>query len=96
MTVVKVAEPVTNDQGQLLDEDGEVVDTSRKGKKDQIIAMEDQLYYLLHWGLTYEILIDRESRYPVSYTIAICQHTKTGEIKTFIPAEITVLGKEQK
>ena len=96
MTVVQISEPVTDDQGNYLDKDGEVIDTTRKSKKPQEPAFEDVLYYLLHWGLTYEILIDNQQRYPVSYTVAICQHIKTGVIRTFIPQELTVLGKEQK
>lgn len=96
MTVVKVTEPVIDDQGQLLDKDGEIIDHSKKTKKIQEPAMEEVLYYLLHWGLTYEILLDKDARYPVSYTVAICQHIKTGVVKTFIPQELTILGKEAK
>lgn len=96
MTVVTVSEPVVDDEGNLLDKEGNQIDPSKKTKKVQEPAFEDVMYYLLHWGLTYEILIDRESRYPVSYTVGICQHTKTGVVKTFIPQELTVLGKEEK
>jgi len=95
-TVVKVMEPVIDDQGNLLDKNGDIIDPSKKTKKDQEPDMEEVFYYLLHWGLTYEILIDHQQRYPVSYTVAICQHIKSGVIKTFIPQEITVIGKEQR
>lgn len=96
MTIVTVSEPVIDDEGNLLDKDGEVINPSKKSKKIQEPAFEDVLYYLLHWGLTYEILIDNHQRYPVSYTIGICQHIKTGEIRSFLPTELTVLGKEVK
>ena len=94
MTVVTILEPVLNENGEVLDKDGDPVGTSKK--KHQEPAFEDVYYYLLHWGLTYEILMDKEQRYPVSYTVGICQNIKTGVIKTFIPQEITVVGKEVK
>lgn len=91
MTVVSTLEPLMDEQGNLLDKDGEIIDTTKKGKDP---VMVEVMYYLHHWGLTYEILIDKDSRYPVSYTIAICEQFKTGIIKTFIPGELTVVGKE--
>lgn len=94
MTVVKVLEPRVDEDGNLLDKEGEIVDTSKKTKKDQVPEMVEVMYYLHHWGLTYEILIDKDGRYPVSYTIAICEQFKTGIIKTFIPSELAVVGKE--
>ena len=96
MTVVSTMEPVVDDEGNLLDKQGEIIDSSKKTKKDQEPVFEEVYYYLLHWGLTYEILIDNQQRYPVSYTVGICQHIKTGVIKTFIPQELTIIGKEQK
>jgi hypothetical protein len=96
MTVVSTMEPVIDDEGNLLDKDGNVINPSKKTKKDQVPVMEEVFYYLLHWGLTYEILIDNQQRYPVSYTVGICQHIKTGAIRTFIPQELTVIGKEMK
>jgi hypothetical protein len=94
-TVVKVMEISLNEQGEMLDKDGEVIDPSKKSKKIQEPYYEEQLYYLLHWGLTYEILIDRDQRYPVTYTIGICQHIRNGTIKSFIPGDLTVVGKEK-
>lgn len=96
-----MTEPVLDEDGNLLDTKGELIDPSKRSKKKQVPATEEVFYYLLHWGLTYEILIDypkpgEVNKYPVTYTIGICQHLKTGEIKTFIPAELTVVGREMK
>lgn len=67
----------------VLDEEGNQVDS------------EEIMYYLLHWGLTYEILIGIDGhQYPVTYTVGICQNIKTGDIKSFVPQDLTVVGKE--
>ena len=94
-TVVKVMEISLDSEGNMLDKDGEVIDPSKKSKKVQEPHFTEQLYYLLHWGLTYEILVDKDQRYPVTYTVGICQHIKTGAIRAWIPAELTVVGKEK-
>ena len=56
---------------------------------------EQQMYYLLHWGLTYTILTDHNQNHPVSFTVGICQHIKTGEIFSFNPTDLTVIGTER-
>ena len=98
-TVVKVNEPVLDDKGNPLDTGGNILEPYRKRTADQIPAFEEQMYYLLHWGLTYEILTDYadggDKYHPVSYTVGICQHMKTGNIKLFYPTELTVVGKEK-
>jgi hypothetical protein len=55
------------------------------------------LYYLLHFGMKYD-LIPGESGYmiPVQYSVAICQHLKTGQIETFMPEQLRVEGNEIK
>lgn len=94
-TVVSVLEPEIDTEGNQVDQDGEAMGSSKNPKKKQIAVFNEVMYYLLHWGLTYEILIGKDGQqYPVTYTIGICQHLKNGEIKTFIPAELTVVGKE--
>jgi len=94
MTVVSMLEPSMDNEGNLLDKEGEIIDPSKKTKKVREPAFVEQMYYLLHWGLTYEILIDNQQRFPVTYTVGICQHIKTGVIKTVFPQELTVIGKE--
>jgi hypothetical protein len=95
-TVVKVMEIVLDDDGNMLNAQGEIIDPSRKTKKIQEPVYEEVMYYLLHWGLTYEILVDGQQRYPIAYTVAICQHIKNGTIKSFTPQDLTVVGKEEK
>jgi len=50
-------------------------------------------YYLLHWGLKYDLIPDpNDNFYPVHFTVAICQHYKTGVIETFLPTQLRILG----
>ena len=54
-------------------------------------------YFLLHWGLKYDMLPDSYGNLvPVHYTIAICQHCKSGVIETFLPGQLRVLGINMK
>lgn len=85
-TVVKVDLPV------LDEEDNVILDNNDNPETDEV------LFYLLHWGLHMDILEDQKTgqRYPVTYTVGICQHMKTGVIKIFAPEELTVIGIESK
>lgn len=50
-------------------------------------------YYLLHWGLKYDMIADSyQNLVPVHYTVAICQHIKNGFIETFLPDQLKVEG----
>ena len=91
-TVVKVVEPVLDAEGNQVDQDGDPIDGTNH-KKEQIAVWEEVMYYLLHWGLTYTM--DEHGKNPVSYTVGICQHIKSGEIKSFVPPDLTVVGKEK-
>ena len=84
-TVVKIEIPVVDDEGNYVDYEGEPVSDP---------VMQEELFYLLHWGLHMEILEDQrtDQRYPVSYTVGICQHMKSGVIKVFAPEMLTVIG----
>lgn len=85
-----------DEEGNFLDKDGNVIDPSRKTREIQEPAMEEVMFYLLHWGLHMEIMEDKEGkRYPATYTVGICQHIKSGIIKIFAPEELTVIGKEK-
>ena len=55
------------------------------------------LYYLLHWGLKYDLMANEVGNMiPVHYTISICQHLKTGQIEMFMPDQLRVVGSETK
>lgn len=50
-------------------------------------------YYLLHWGLKYDLLPDSYGQLvPVHYTVAICENLQSGVIETFLPEQCKVLG----
>jgi len=85
-TVVKVDLPVVDENGN----------PELNDKNDQVT--EEVMFYLLHWGLHMEVLEDKKTGqyFPTNYTVGICQHIKTGQIKIFMPELITVVGYEQK
>jgi hypothetical protein len=53
-------------------------------------------YYLLHWGLECNVVNGNNPGeiIPVTYTVGICQNISTGQIETFPPRQIRVLGDE--
>ena len=64
---------------------------------DEEPKYERGTYILLHWGLKYEIVTDKEGNTTaVNYTIAICQHCETGAVETFMPEQLKILGERIK
>ena len=54
-------------------------------------------YFLLHWGLRYELIPDAFGNLqPVHYTVGICQNIKSGAIEMFLPDQLKVLGQTVK
>ena len=47
-------------------------------------------YWLLHFGLRYQIINDT----GVSYTVAICQSLRTGQLEYFDIEQIRVIGTQ--
>jgi predicted metal-binding protein len=59
--------------------------------------MDSGDYFLLHWGLQYEIIQLEEGHVAaVNYTIAICQDCETGEVRCVLPEQIRILGNDIK
>jgi len=54
------------------------------------MVMVKERYFLLHFGLKFEIVND----IGVSYTVAVCQNIKTGQIECFAPERLRILGTE--
>ena len=64
---------------------------------DENPTYEKDRFILLHWGLdcqTYES--DSGQTVGINWTVAICQNCKTGDIRTFLPEQLRILGKEVK
>lgn len=54
---------------------------------DEPTTVREQ-YYLLHFGLKYEIINEA----GVMYTVAICQSVKTGQLEYFNIDQIKIIG----
>lgn len=60
-------------------------------EKEEPVMVKEK-YFLLHFGLKYDIIEGR----AVSYTVAICQSVKTGQLEYFDCSQIRILGTEIK
>ena len=60
--------------------------------KDGEPVMERDYYYLLHFGLRYDIIENQ----VVNYTVAICQNVKTGQLEYFNIEQIRIIGQQIK
>jgi hypothetical protein len=78
MSRLKTYCEVTIDTGEVDDEGNEIY------QKDY--------YFLLHWGIRYDIVSDQ----AVSYTVGIMQNVKTGQIELHEPTSIRIIGNEIK
>ncbi len=66
----------------------------KDGTEDNIEpTYERKEYYLLHFGLKYQVIDCGDGRLAVgSWTVAICQDQKTGQIKCFLPEQLIIKG----
>jgi len=53
---------------------------------------EKDYFFLLHWGLEYTII----NEVAVNFTVGICENVKTGQIQTFLPEQIRIIGQKIK
>jgi len=52
-------------------------------------------WWLLHWGLENKTIeMDKGQIIPVSYTVAICENYESGQVQTFLPDQIRIIGKQ--
>jgi hypothetical protein len=58
-------------------------------KEDESPIEKDQ-FWLLHWGVKFEVIND----IAVNYTVAICQNVNTGEIICFYPEQLKIIGQK--
>ena len=60
------------------------------------VFMKDR-YLLHHWGIEYRFVAGAEGQpVPVYFTVGICEHVGTGQIETFLPKDLRVIGKQIK
>ena len=63
--------------------------------EDNNLVVEKEKVFLLHFGITYQ-MIDMGAGYmiPANYTVAICQNCETGQIKSFLPDQLRIIGQD--
>ena len=93
-TIVEIKLPRVNAEGIPVDKDNPAYDKNLKAWEQ---AIDPVNFYLLHWGLEYVLLQDEHGKpYGINYTVGICQEMQTGYIRTFLPAEIRIMGVESR
>ena len=53
-------------------------------------------YWLMHFGLEFKMIETDQGLVPVNYTVAICENYETGQVETYQPSQIKILGKQIK
>jgi hypothetical protein len=69
----------------------EVVQERDEQGDDNEILYTKGIYYLLHFGLMYDIIEGT----PVNYTVVYCESKNTGHIEAFNPTQLRILGVEK-
>jgi hypothetical protein len=71
------------------------VSTIKEGtENDETPIMEKREYYLLHFGLQYQVIDCGEGKLAVGqWTVCYCEDKKTGQIKMFDPTRLRILGQ---
>jgi hypothetical protein len=56
---------------------------------------ENRRFMLWHFGLKYQMIdMGDKKMIPINYTVAICEDCKTGQIRCFMPEELTIIGEK--
>lgn len=62
------------------------------GENGEVLYAKNK-YWLWHFGIEFKIIETEKGLMPVNYTVAICENYKTGEIMTFMPSQLRIIGK---
>jgi len=78
---VRVPVPDEEDPGKVkIDDEGNTVYEVRE-------------VYVHHWGLQYESIEDKQGNISIGqYTVAICEDGVTGQVHTFMPTQLKIVG----
>jgi len=60
--------------------------------KDGEVITKKSHYYLLHWGLKYDLFDDAGRILTPTYTVAICQDRETDQVRCFRPEQLKIIG----
>ena len=59
-------------------------------------AYEQKQYWLLYFGLKYDLITEEGRTVAVNYSVCICEDYETGQLRCFLPEEIKIIGREIK
>jgi len=64
------------------------------GKEGETLFIREKAW-LLQWAMDYKLMYVEDNRLAaVNYTIAICENYKTGQVETYLPTQLRILGKK--
>ena len=70
--------------------------TFEEENKDGDTIEKKAKFWLLHWGLQREIINTGQGLAVGNWTVAICEDYETGQIRCFLPEQLTIIGQEIK
>jgi hypothetical protein len=71
------------------EKEGELVDGEPVYDKSQT--------WLLQWGMDYKLIEVEDGKIAaVNYSIAICENYNTGQVETYLPSQLRIIGKQIK
>ena len=74
-----------------------LVETSwEEENKEGDLITKKGTFWLLHFGLNYNVINTEHGLIAVNYTVAICQDCETGQLRYFTPDKLRVIGTEIK
>ena len=69
----------------------------KEGTEDEEEPVHEQKqYWLLYFGLKYDLITEEGKVVAVNYSVCICEDYETGQLRCFLPEEIKIIGREIK
>jgi hypothetical protein len=73
----------------------EITEEAEVQPMDGDTAYEKRKGWLHHWGIEHRFVEVEEGKLaPVYYTVAIVEDYNTGQVNTYAPSQIRIIGKE--
>ena len=70
------------------------IEREETGEEGEPLYVREKAW-LLYFGLDYKLMyVDDNRLVAVNYSVAICENYKTGQVETYLPTQLKILGKQ--
>ena len=70
------------------------IEREETGEEGEPLYVREKAW-LIQWAMEYKLMyVDDNRLAAVNYTVALCENYKTGQVETYLPTQLKILGKQ--